>query len=222
MLRWPVTKKLKREGLRFWRRVNAPERSPSLKSRAPMKIHARLQTGSLQVSSKYPLIFISWPPISQPRAAAKVFVVSPTAQGTPSVRMALVSRSTKRRKKQKTTRNVQVAEGEEDRCDQEEDKKPPTEEVIKKILFLPKNLCFRNVRIRLLLVSSPGTPPSGANAQASAAMWWAFKQGWWWWWWWCLQLSWLKFTLRNVFCGTIDENGTVTNTTEDQCDEELK
>ena len=33
---------------------------------------------------------------------------------------------------------MQVAEGEEDRCDQEEDKKPPTEEVIKKILFLTK------------------------------------------------------------------------------------
>ena len=65
-------------------------------------------------------------------------MVSPTAQGTPSVRMALASRSTKRRKKQKTTRNVQVAEGEEDRCDQEEDKKPPTEEVLKKILFLTK------------------------------------------------------------------------------------
>ena len=70
---------------------------------------------------------------------------------------------------------MQVAEGEEDRCDQEEDKKPPTEEVIKKILFLTKRAfdktdVFRNVRIRLLHVSSPGTPPSGANAQASAAM----------------------------------------------------
>ena len=29
-------------------------------------------------------------------------------------------------------------------------------------------------------------------------------------------------THRTVFCGTIDDNGTVTNTTEDQCDEELK
>lgn len=111
MLRWPVTKKLKREGLRFWRRVNAPERSPSLKSRAPMKIHARLQTGSLQVSSKYPLIFISWPPISQPRAAAKVFVVSPTAQGTPSVRMALASRSTKRRKNKKQREMCRLLRG---------------------------------------------------------------------------------------------------------------
>ena len=34
--------------------------------------------------------------------------------------------------------------------------------------------------------------------------------------------SWIKFTHRTVFCGTIDDNGTVTNTTEDQCDEDLK
>ena len=33
-------------------------------------------------------------------------------------------------KKRKTTINLQVPEEEEDRCDQAEDKKPPTEEVI--------------------------------------------------------------------------------------------
>ena len=59
-----------------------------------------------------------------------MFVASPTAQCTPSVQMALASRSIKRMKKRKTTINLQVPEEEEDRCDQAEDKKPPTEEVI--------------------------------------------------------------------------------------------
>ena len=59
-----------------------------------------------------------------------MFVASPTAQCTPSVRMALASRSMERMKKRKTTINLQVPEEEEDRCDQAEDKKPPTEEVI--------------------------------------------------------------------------------------------
>ena len=57
-------------------------------------------------------------------------MASPTAQCTPSVRMALASRSMERLKKRQTTINLQVPEEEEDRCDQAEDKKPPTEEVI--------------------------------------------------------------------------------------------
>ena len=68
---------------------------------------------------------------------------------------------------------MQVAEEEEDRCDQAEDKKPPTEEVreaimiwlYSKIVFLLFNSkWFRSVRSHRLHASSLGMPFRHCNA----------------------------------------------------------